>query len=41
MVFVKGMLVGGASELKALMDGGEFKALLANAETAVLADLTG
>jgi monothiol glutaredoxin len=29
MVFVKGMLVGGASELKALIDRGELKELLA------------
>jgi glutaredoxin-related protein len=32
MVFVKGMLVGGASELKALIDSGEFKRLLTQAE---------
>lgn len=29
MVFVKGMLVGGANDLKALIDSGEFKKLLA------------
>ncbi len=28
MVFIKGMLVGGASELKALIDNGELKKLL-------------
>ena len=28
MVFVKGMLVGGASELQALIDNGELKAML-------------
>ncbi|MDD2918131.1 glutaredoxin [Rhodoferax sp.] len=32
MVFVKGMLVGGASELKALIDKGELIKLLAQAE---------
>jgi monothiol glutaredoxin len=29
MVFVKGTLVGGASELRALIDSGEFKAMVA------------
>ncbi|MDB5958235.1 glutaredoxin domain-containing protein [Ramlibacter sp.] len=29
MVFVKGVLVGGSSELQALIDSGEFKAMLA------------
>jgi len=32
MVFVKGTLVGGASELKALIDNGEFKKLLAQSD---------
>ena len=31
MVFVKGMLVGGANDLKALIDSGEFKKLTARA----------
>ena len=31
MVFVKGMLVGGANDIKALIDSGEFKKLLAQA----------
>ena len=31
MVFVKGALVGGASDLQALIDGGEFKQILAQA----------
>ena len=31
MVFVKGTLVGGASDLQALIDGGEFKQILAQA----------
>jgi glutaredoxin-related protein len=31
MVFVKGTLVGGASDLQALIDSGEFKKLLAQA----------
>lgn len=31
MVFVKGTLVGGASDLKALIDSGEFKKMLAQA----------
>ncbi len=30
MVFVKGVLVGGAKELKALIDNGELGRLLAN-----------
>ena len=32
MVFVKGILVGGASELKALIESGEFNKLLAQAQ---------
>ena len=31
MVFVKGVLVGGASELKKLLDSGELKRLLGEA----------
>lgn len=31
MVFVKGTLVGGASDLKAMIDSGEFKQILAQA----------
>ena len=31
MVFVKGTLVGGASDLKALIDSGEFKKIMAQA----------
>ncbi|NMM09396.1 MAG: glutaredoxin [Polaromonas sp.] len=31
MVFVRGVLVGGASDLKALIDSGEFKGILAQA----------
>ncbi|MFZ2386929.1 MAG: glutaredoxin domain-containing protein [Polaromonas sp.] len=31
MVFVKGTLVGGASDLKAMIDSGEFKQILAKA----------
>ncbi len=33
MVFVKDQLVGGASDLKALIASGEFKTLLAQART--------
>jgi monothiol glutaredoxin len=32
LVFVRGMLIGGASELQALIDRGELKALLAKAQ---------
>ncbi|MBG6074152.1 glutaredoxin-related protein [Polaromonas sp. CG_9.7] len=31
MVFVKGTLIGGASDLKAMIDSGEFKQILAYA----------
>jgi len=34
MVFVKGTLVGGASELQALIDSGDFKAMLAGSRPA-------